>query len=96
MIAAVMSGDSVRTLSASASLFSGGFSQPLVSDYLRRGGLQKLVHVGTNVFTDRNLLLDEVRFLFKQNNEKVTRSSTPRMVTESAKAMTYDNFVAAE
>ena len=57
---------------------------------------QKLANTAEKAFADRAILLDENKFLFEQNNEKMTRSSIRLTVTGTTRIMTYEDIIEAQ
>jgi hypothetical protein len=55
--------------------------------------LQKILNATEKAFAERNLLREENRALFEQNNEKAIRKSERATVVGHAKIMTYEDIV---
>lgn len=58
--------------------------------------LQILTYAAEKVFTERVLLLEENRILFKQNNEKTSRQSSGQTLVRHAKVISYEDIVKAQ
>jgi hypothetical protein len=58
--------------------------------------IQKIADAAENGFTERAILLDENLLLFKQNNEKTTRTLIKATVVGTAKVMSYEDIVEAQ
>jgi hypothetical protein len=54
-----------------------------------------LTYAAKKAFTECSFLRDKNRFLFTQNNEKVTRKSVKSTVVGTAKVISYKNIVEA-
>ncbi len=57
---------------------------------------QKLAYTTEKAFADRAIILDKNKLLFKQNNERTTRSSIRLTITGTAIIMTYEDVIKAQ